>query len=138
MANFTKWFGATLGFSFGGPIGGILGFVVGSFIDGFSKEDLNNARQFSNTSASSQSGDFEMSLLILSAVVIKSDGKIDKKELDFVRNHFVQMYGASRANHAFKLFSGIIKNDKISTRQVCMQIRQHMTCLLYTSPSPRD
>lgn len=127
MANFTKWFGATLGFSFGGPIGGILGFVVGSFIDGFSSEDVKNAKRFSQSSSNSQSGDFEMSLLILSAVVIKADGKVDKRELDYVRNHFVQMYGATRANHAFKLFSGIIKNDKISTRQVCMQIRQHMT-----------
>ena len=127
MANFTKWFGATLGFSFGGPIGGILGFVVGSFIDGFSKEDVQNAKRFSQSSSSTQSGDFEMSLLILAAVVIKADGKVDKRELDFVRNHFIQMYGATRASHAFKLFSGIIKNDKISTRQVCMQIRQHMT-----------
>ena len=127
MANFTKWFGATLGFSFGGPIGGILGFVVGSFIDGFSSEDVKNAKRFSQSSANSQSGDFEMSLLILSAVVIKADGKADKRELDFVRNHFIQMYGATRANHAFKLFGGIIKNDKISTRQVCMQIRQNMT-----------
>ena len=127
MANFTKWFGATLGFSFGGPIGGILGFVVGSFIDGFSSEDVKNAKRFSQSSSSTQSGDFEMSLLILSAVVIKADGKVDKRELDYVRNHFIQMYGATRANHAFKLFSGIIKNDKISTRQVCMQIRQHMT-----------
>lgn len=127
MANFTKWFGATLGFSFGGPIGGILGFVVGSFIDGFSKEDVNNAKRFSQSSSSTQSGDFEMSLLILSAVVIKADGKVDKRELDYVRNHFIKMYGATRANHAFKLFSGIIKNDTISTRQVCMQIRQHMT-----------
>ncbi|MDC9722069.1 MAG: TerB family tellurite resistance protein [Urechidicola sp.] len=127
MANFTKWFGATLGFSFGGPIGGILGFVVGSFIDGFSSEDIKNAKRFSQSSANSQSGDFEMSLLILSAVVIKADGKADKRELDYVRNHFIQMYGATRANHAFKLFGGIIKNDKISTRQVCMQIRQNMT-----------
>ena len=127
MGNFTKWVGATLGWSVGGPIGGILGFVVGSFIDGFSKADVESARQFSQSSSSSQSGDFEMSLLILSAVVIKADGKIDERELQFVRNHFVQMYGANRANHAFKLFSGIIKNDKISTRQVCIQIRQHMT-----------
>jgi DnaJ like chaperone protein len=127
MANFTKWIGATLGFTFGGPIGGIIGYAVGNFIDGFSSEDVKNAKRFSETSRTTQSGDFEMSLLILSAVVIKADGKVDKRELDFVRNHFIQMYGATRANHAFKLFSGIIKNDEISTRQVCMQIRQHMT-----------
>lgn len=127
MANFTKWVGATLGWSFGGPIGGIIGYAVGSFIDGFSKVDVENARQFSRGSTSTQSGDFEMSLLILSSVVIKADGKIDKRELEFVRNHFVNMYGRERASHAFKLFNGIIKNNKISTRQVCLQIRQHMT-----------
>lgn len=127
MGSFTKYLGATLGWSFGGPIGGIIGFVVGSFIDGLSKEDVADARRFSQSSSSSQSGDFEMSLLILSAVVIKADGKVDKRELDFVRNHFIQMYGATRANHAFKLFSGIIKNNNISTRQVCLQIRQNMT-----------
>lgn len=127
MANFSKWIGATLGFSFGGPIGAILGFAAGSFIDGFSSEDVRNAQQLRGSRSSSQSGDFEMSLLILSAVVIKADGKIDKRELDFVRNHFIQMYGATRANHAFKLFGGIIQNNNISTRQVCMQIRQNMT-----------
>jgi DnaJ like chaperone protein len=36
------------------------------------------------------------------------------------------MYGEERASHAFKLFNGIIKKKDISTRQVCMQIRQNM------------
>jgi DnaJ like chaperone protein len=36
------------------------------------------------------------------------------------------MYGQERANHAFKLFKGIISNNKISTRQVCLQINRHM------------
>ena len=39
------------------------------------------------------SGDFEISLLILSSFVIKADGTIDKRELDFVRAFFVKMYG---------------------------------------------
>ncbi|GAB1308176.1 co-chaperone DjlA [Urechidicola sp. KH5] len=127
MANFSKWLGAALGWSVGGPIGGIIGFVVGNFIDGFSASDVKNAREFQEGARSTQSGDFEISLLILSAVVIKADGKIDQRELKYVRSHFVQMYGYERAQHAFKLFNGIIKNNKISTRQVCIQIRQHMT-----------
>ena len=40
MANFSKWLGAGLGWTFAGPIGGILGFVVGSFVDGFSETEL--------------------------------------------------------------------------------------------------
>ncbi len=128
MGNFTKWLGAGLGFTLGGPIGSIIGFAVGSFVDGFSKEDV--LREFQEaqtkgTTRKTQSGDFEISLLILASVVIKADGKVDQRELDFVRSQFVGMYGKERANHAFKLFSGIIKKD-ISTHQVCVQIRQHM------------
>ncbi len=40
MGNFTKWLGAGLGFTLGGPIGALLGFAVGSFVGGFSSEDL--------------------------------------------------------------------------------------------------
>ena len=127
MGNFVKWLGAGLGFSLGGPIGSILGFVVGSFISGFSKEDVETAKHYRASSSNNQSGDFEISLLLLSATVIKADGKIDEKELAYVRNHFKNMYGEERANHAFKLFKGFIKNNQISTRQVCIQIRQNIT-----------
>lgn len=127
MGNFIKWLGAGLGFSLGGPIGSILGFVVGSFIEGLSKGDVERARQFQQSGGNVQSGDFEISLLLLSAVVIKSDGKINEKELSYVRDHFKRMYGNERASHAFKLFKGFIDNNQISTRQVCVQIRENLT-----------
>ena len=73
-----------------------------------------------------QSGDFEVSLLILASLVIKADGKQDQRELDFVRRQFVQMYGKDRANHAFRLFKAINKQSNISLRQVCLQIQQMM------------
>lgn len=126
MGNFAKWLGAGLGFTLGGPIGSILGFAVGSFIDGFTKEDIEDARTYRNTSHNSISGDFEISLLLLSAVVIKADGKATETELKYVREHFKRMYGEERAKHAFKLFNSFTKNKNISTRQVCLQIRQHM------------
>lgn len=127
MGNFVKWLGAGLGFSVGGPIGSILGYVVGSFIDGFTKEDIERAKAYGSVNSHVQSGDFEISLLLLSATIIKADGKIDQRELVYVRNHFKNMYGAERASHAFKLFNGFIKNNNISTRQVCVQIRQNLT-----------
>jgi DnaJ like chaperone protein len=125
MANFSKWLGAGLGWTFGGPIGGILGYVLGSFVDGFSGNDIIDYQRKASTK-STRSGDFEVSLLVLAAIVIKSDGKVDKRELEFVRRTFTSMYGKERANHAFKLFKGIISNKNISTRQVCLQINQHM------------
>lgn len=127
MANFSKWLGAGLGWTFGGPIGAILGFVFGSFMDEFSDVELTDFnKQTGGRTPVTSSGDFEVSLLVLAAVVIKADGKSDKRELDFVRRTFISMYGEDRANHSFKLFKGIIKKNNISTRQVCMQIRGNM------------
>jgi DnaJ like chaperone protein len=129
MGNFTKWLGAGLGFTLGGPIGAAIGFAIGSFVDGFSADDITiEQREYQRTvnqNLNTQSGDFEISLLVLASIVIKSDGKIDQRELNFVRSQFYAMYGEQRANHAFKLFKGVIKKD-ISARQVCVQIREHM------------
>ena len=103
MGSFTKWLGAGLGFTLGGPIGAAIGFAVGSFVDGFSEKDLTQEqREYQENvrgnrvrrdSVDTQSGDFEMSLLVLASIVIKSDGKVDQRELDFVRSQFVGMYG---------------------------------------------
>jgi len=131
MGSFTKWLGAGLGFTLGGPIGAIIGFALGSLVDGFSTADLLiEEREYQQKKrvqghVNTQSGDFEISLLVLAAIVIKADKKVDQRELNFVRAHFIGMYGKERANNAFKLFNGIIKKE-ISARQVCIQIRQHM------------
>jgi DnaJ like chaperone protein len=132
MGNFTKWIGAGLGFSLGGPIGAAIGFAIGSFVAGFSEGDLTEEQMEyqrnvdrGSIKSDTQSGDFEMSLLVLASIVIKSDGKIDQRELDFVRSQFLNMYGKERANNAFKLFNGIIKKE-VSARQVCIQVRGHM------------
>jgi DnaJ like chaperone protein len=135
MGSFTKWLGAGLGFTVGGPIGAAIGFALGSFIDKFEIDDFNQkqidynkekSKKTSNAQANTQSGDFEMSLLVLASIVIKADGKVDQRELNFVRSQFLSMYGKERANNAFKLFKGVVKKD-VSARQVCIQIREHMS-----------
>ena len=135
MGSFTKWLGAGLGFTLGGPIGAAIGFAIGSFVDKFEVDDFKQEqidynrerpRSSNRTKANTQSGDFEMSLLVLASIVIKADGKIDQRELNFVRSQFLSMYGKERANNAFKLFKGIVKKD-VSARQVCIQVREHMS-----------
>ena len=142
--GFSKWIGASLGWSFGGPIGAIIGLVLGSVIDSFSdngtpllgdwqskQRKQPEYRGQRRTQAQTQErpvtkpGDFEVSLLILASVVIKADGIQDQRELDYVRQHFVNMYGTDRANHAFKLFKGI-NQQEIPVRQVCVQIQRMM------------
>ena len=84
MGSFTKWLGAGLGFTLGGPIGAAIGFAIGSFVDKFEIDDFkqeqidyNRKRTESSnrTKSNTQSGDFEMSLLVLASIVIKADGK---------------------------------------------------------------
>lgn len=126
MKKFASWIGAGIGWAAGGPIGAALGYLIGSVI----KKSSSDYSEFQNSddhNQTTQAGDFEISLLFLSAVVIKADGKVDQKELDYVRNYFVQMYGKDRANNAFKLFKGIINDNSLSTRDVCEQIREHTT-----------
>jgi|TARA_B110000483_G_C18123441_1_gene514653 DnaJ like chaperone protein len=120
--GFSKWIGASIGWSFGGPIGAIIGMAVGSLLDASSKSGVG----LNKSQTATRSGDFEVSLLVLASVVIKADGKQDQREMDFVRAQFVQMYGKERANQAFKLFKEISKQTNIPTRQVCLQIRQMM------------
>lgn len=126
--SLSKWIGAGLGWSFGGPIGAIIGLALGSLVDSISKGNLSTVYGEPQTRQrpQTQPGDFEVSLLILASIVIKADGKQDQRELDYVRQQFVGMYGKERANHAFKLFKEINKQKNISTSQVCLQIRQMM------------
>ena len=130
MSSFSKWLGAGIGFTFGGPIVAILGFVAATVVDKFTNEDFvkeqqNYQKDFQQKRAQTLSGDFEISLLILASVVIKADGKVDERELNFVRSQFVGMYGKDRANKAFQLFKGMMKKQ-VSSRQVCIQISKHM------------
>ncbi|MBT8305279.1 MAG: TerB family tellurite resistance protein, partial [Bacteroidia bacterium] len=141
-----KWLGASLGWSFGGPIGAIIGLALGSLVDGLTsgkgspllgewqteqrrqqkrRQPNYRTRTQQRQRPQTKSGDFEVSLLILASVIIKADGKQEQKELDYVRRQFVEMYGKQRANHAFKLFKNI-SNQKVSTRQVCLQIKRMM------------
>ena len=148
MSSGLKWIGATLGWSLGGPIGAIIGLALGSLGDAFAsgkgnillgggepKQQQRRRRpqqqrptynRRTQQRPETQSGDFEVSLLILASIVIKADGKQQQSELDYVRQQFVSMYGKDRANKAFKLFSKINSQTNISTRQVCLQIKQMM------------
>lgn len=126
MGKYVKWIGAGLGWAFGGVIGAIIGYALASSFSDMNEDDINDFNSTREGYSGTESGDFEVALLILSATVIKADGKVHQKELDYVRSYFVQMYGKERANQAFRLFKSIIDNNNISVREVSMQIAQYM------------
>ena len=102
-----KWLAAILGYSFLRFPGAIIGFFIGSFIELLSKNSFN----VRTGSYSIKPEKFELNLLALSAMIIKADGKIEQKELSFVRNFFIAQYGKNRADSIFKTFNKEIKKE---------------------------
>ena len=103
-----KWVGIGAGWFLAGPIGAIIGYYIGkSFFDG--------------TNDSAQA--YELSLLILSSLVIKSDGRIAKSELDYVKKFFIDTFGIRKANKYFQIFNKLNRQSLASQlRPVCQQL----------------
>jgi DnaJ like chaperone protein len=124
--KFGKWLGGGLGWALGGPLGGILGFALGSAFDAASVTvQTGGQTNFSSRTPSSNVGDFAASLLVLSAAVMKSDGKVLKSELDFIKRFLSNQFGEQNAQQQILLLQQILKQD-IPLHDVCIQIKQYM------------
>jgi DnaJ like chaperone protein len=124
--KFGKWLGGGLGWALGGPLGGILGFALGSVFDSSPQLEQGADGQF-RVSGPSQTevGDFAVSLLVLSAAVMKSDGKMLKSELDFVKDFLTKQFGVENAKQQVLMLREILKQE-IPLQDVCFQIKQYM------------
>ncbi len=123
MAKFGKWIGAGLGAFAGGPIGAIIGFTVGSMIDGSSEAIKNTTRI--GYSGQTTTGGYVMSLLVLTAAVMKADGKVLKSELDYVKKFLVHNFGEASATEAIRMLRDMLEQT-IPVNEVCNQIRRNM------------
>tara|TARA_X000001036_G_C20508975_1_gene737194 strand:+ start:176 stop:886 length:711 start_codon:yes stop_codon:yes gene_type:complete len=110
--SISKWLGVGAGWFLGGPIGAIIGYYIGkNFFDG--KNDQAKA--------------YELSLLILSSLVIRSDGKVQKVELDYVKNFFINTFGIQKANKYFAIFNKLNKQTLTNQlRPVCQQLNAYV------------
>jgi DnaJ like chaperone protein len=120
MAKYGKWIGGGLGWVMGGPIGGILGFIFGSMFDA-----MQSGKYEYRGAGPTQTGDFSMSLLVLTAAVMKADEKVMKSELDYVRTFFQRQFGNEKAEQMILMLRDLLKQD-IPVERVCQQIRQYM------------
>ena len=121
-----KWLGAILGFSFRGFFGAVVGYLIGSLIDSLvgSKGGSNFKTVFKQQGETVSPGDFELNLLSLCSIVIKADGTVSPRELDYVRQYFVQAYGKERANATFRTFNDVIKNREVDASRICHYLVQ--------------
>jgi len=115
--RYGKWIGGGLGFAFGGPIGAILGIALGSMFDG-----MDSSR---TAYRGTPRGDFAMSLLVLSAAVMKADQKVLRAELEYVRSFFVRQFGEQEGNQLGAMLREILKQE-IDIPQVSSQVGQYM------------
>jgi len=115
--GYGKWIGGGLGWAFGGPIGAIIGFALGSMFERM------GSGQFAYRGT--PRGDFAMSLLVLSAAVMKADRKVMKSELEYVRRFFYQNFGDVEGQRLVQMLHEILKQD-IDVRDVSAQVGQFM------------
>ncbi len=112
-SGYAKWVGGGLGWVFGGPIGAILGVALGSMFDG-----MNSGKyEYQN----SPRGNFALSLLVLSAAVMKADQKVVRSELEYVRSFFITQFGDVEGNRMISMLREILKQD-INVQDVSVQV----------------
>ncbi len=113
-----------LGWAFGGPIGGIIGYALGSLFSNTRpfamRSEINE--HFGNTS---EQRDFNVTLLVLSAAVMKADGTVKKSELDYVKRFFLHNFGQERAERSIKMLKDILDQD-YNLYEVSAQVGHYM------------
>lgn len=123
MSNYSKWLGGGLGWVLGGPIGAIVGFALGSALD--NKRGVTTQQGSSYARSRTTPSDFSVTLLVLTAAVMKADGKIVRAELDFVKDFLKRSFGVAKAREMTLMLRDIVEKD-FDFRPVCRQIAQHM------------
>ena len=115
-----KWIVGALGWAMFGPIGGILGYYLTSRLEKLTEEASIGAGEDRG-----QRNSFLMSLLVLSAAVIKADGKTTPQEMVTFRNFFSRNFGAHAASEAEEIVKELMNRD-LNLYEVCSQIRSSM------------
>lgn len=122
MSSTGAWIGGAIGWALGGPIGGILGFAFGKM---FSDNSLSVEGPTPLRNRSTQPGDFSLSLLVLSAAVMKADDRVLKSELEFVREFLRKNFGSQQAEQLTLLLRDVLKQP-FNTQEVADQVRRNM------------
>ena len=117
--GFGKWIAGALGWALLGPIGGILGYYFASRAE--KAAEVNDEVQ----RIRGQRNSFLMSLLVLSAAVIKADGKTTSQELSTLRSFFTRNFGPQAGNEAEEIVKNILSKN-FNLYEVCTQVRSCM------------
>ena len=118
-----KWIVGALGWAMLGPIGGILGYFFTSRLEKLAEATAAYGEQQSLSQG--QRNSFLMSLLVLSATVIKADGRTTAQELATLRSFFTRNFGTQAGYEAEEIVNELINKD-FNIYEVCGQVSLHM------------
>ena len=118
-----KWIVGALGWAMFGPIGGILGYFFTSRLERLAEAAA--VYDEDQTWNQGQRNSFLMSLLVLSASVIKADGRTTSQELSTLRSFFTRNFGTQAGNEAEEIIRELL-NKEYNLYEVCSQIRSCM------------
>jgi DnaJ like chaperone protein len=119
--GYGKWIAGALGWAVGGPIGALLGIGLGAIID----KAVSSSRGVESFDGErmnvGQRNSFLLSMLVLSAAVMKADGKVLRSELEYVKNFVRLNFGESAVNEALHILKDLLQKD-IDIEQISAQI----------------
>ena len=118
-----KWIAGALGWAMFGPLGGLLGYFLASRLERLAEAAAGS--EDGQVWNQGQRNSFLISLLALSAAVIKADGKVSSAERSRFREFFAANFGAQAANEAEEILNEILQKD-FNLYEVCSQIRSCM------------
>jgi len=115
------WIGAVLGYLITKSFyGGLAGYFLGSMFQPKTRMQNDPMSYFGNTQTRY---DFPTMMMALTAVVMKSDGKIIRAELDYVKQFFRQQFGNGFTSEHLKILKAFLERPEIPTAQICEMIR---------------
>ena len=122
MGFFLKLILTGLGWAFGGPLGGIIGYAIGTLFSGNRPRVIRSEVEdtFGNTEEKR-----DLTLLVLSAAVMKADGNVKRSELDYVKRFFLQNFGQQRAENYIKMLREILDKE-YNLYEVSQQVGRYM------------
>jgi DnaJ like chaperone protein len=142
MTGLFKWIGAFSGYMLTKTFwGAFFGFLIGGFIDNFQKaaavlnertgQNTGNRQNFRSSQdifdfyrQQSQRFDFPTMLLVLSAAVMKADGKILKSELNYVKQFLTVQFGTQFTQQHLKTLKQFIEQQQpLPLNEICNDIR---------------
>ncbi len=105
----SPWITGAVGWAFFGPLGGILGYAAGSFFNSAARAAAQGQVGGPQAGLGTARNDFIASLLVLTAAMMKADGRTTKSELDVVKSFFAQQFGRGVAQEALQMLHDLLQ-----------------------------